>query len=438
MNENQLAFVRSKAKDILESLLEFEERNDHDVNSTNNSTTTAYVYDSWIRGQRTISPSSSTNNDNDGNKNESYPTRRCKYFDKNGFLLLKSFSDENQIHAMKQQMQNLVNEQWHPNSSSNSKNSNTKENSNHNNHNNKEEKPKVTVFRTDEKQIDHQGSDDYFLESANKVHFFAESKAMDEEEPTKLKPEFIHNKMKALNKAGHGLHMIQGEFHNYTKSPKIQNLVSELGWEDPVVPQSMYIFKQAYVGGEVTSHQDSTFLHTTPKQSCLGLWLALDDATLENGCLWVRPYSHREKVRRVFRRNPDHFSEEAIRQRSNKAQGDESKSQMIFTNNDECESIPWEGGIPKGDDNNDNNDDERKSQYEVLLDCGFVPIECKAGDLVVFPGELDHLSLPNHSEHQRHTFQLHLVEGKGAGVLWSESNWLQYPKGVPFLSLNED
>ena len=45
----------------------------------------------------------------------------------------------------------------------------------------------------------------------------------------------------------------------------------------------MYIFKQGKIGGEVTSHQDSTYLFTTPHQTCLGLWLALDDATVENG-----------------------------------------------------------------------------------------------------------------------------------------------------------
>ena len=33
---------------------------------------------------------------------------------------------------------------------------------------------------------------------------------------------------------------------------------------------SMYIFKQANVGSEVTPHQDSTFLHTSPKQTVLG------------------------------------------------------------------------------------------------------------------------------------------------------------------------
>ncbi len=223
----------------------------------------------------------------------------------------------------------------------------------------------------------------------------------------------------------------------------------------------MYIFKQAYVGAEVTSHQDSTFLYTTPKQSCLGLWLALDDATLTNGCLWVRPKSHKEKVRRIFQRNVEYFGEDSIRCRSNVAKGDLTKTQMVFTNEVASTPIPWDGKIPGGssssnnnnsssndnDNNNDNkeddDDDEEEKRkmsslpWDSLFDAGFVPIECKAGDLLVFPGELDHLSLPNYSEHQRHTFQLHLVEGEGAGVKWSEMNWLQYPPGVPFLSLNK-
>jgi len=40
------------------------------------------------------------------------------------------------------------------------------------------QKKGISVFRTDEKQVDFQGSDDYFLSSANKIHFFVESKAI--------------------------------------------------------------------------------------------------------------------------------------------------------------------------------------------------------------------------------------------------------------------
>ena len=53
----------------------------------------------------------------------------------------------------------------------------------------------------------------------------------------------------------------------------------------------MYIFKQPKIGGEVACHQDSTFLYNEPI-NIAGLWLALEDATIENGCLWAIPAGH--------------------------------------------------------------------------------------------------------------------------------------------------
>jgi ectoine hydroxylase-related dioxygenase (phytanoyl-CoA dioxygenase family) len=40
-------------------------------------------------------------------------------------------------------------------------------------------------------------------------------------------------------------------------------------------------------------HQDSTFLYTDPP-SCVGLWLALEDATRANGCLWGLKGIHKQ------------------------------------------------------------------------------------------------------------------------------------------------
>ena len=42
----------------------------------------------------------------------------------------------------------------------------------------------------------------------------------------------------------------------------------------------------------VIPHQDSTFLHTSPMK-LMGYWIALEDATVENGCLWFIPGSHK-------------------------------------------------------------------------------------------------------------------------------------------------
>lgn len=45
------------------------------------------------------------------------------------------------------------------------------------------------------------------------------------------------------------------------------------------------------LGGEVVPHQDSSFLYTQP-ESVVGLWLAIEDADVSNGCLWALPGSH--------------------------------------------------------------------------------------------------------------------------------------------------
>jgi ectoine hydroxylase-related dioxygenase (phytanoyl-CoA dioxygenase family) len=61
----------------------------------------------------------------------------------------------------------------------------------------------------------------------------------------------------------------------------------------------------------VAAHQDATFLHTEPVK-LVGFWIALEDATLENGCLWFAPGSHKSGVHRRFIRNPDPTSEQLL------------------------------------------------------------------------------------------------------------------------------
>lgn len=53
-----------------------------------------------------------------------------------------------------------------------------------------------------------------------------------------------------------------------------------------------FFFQQPGIGGEVVPHQDNSFLYTQPT-TCTGLWLALEDATITNGCLWAIPGSHK-------------------------------------------------------------------------------------------------------------------------------------------------
>ncbi|KAF4735080.1 hypothetical protein FOZ63_030095 [Perkinsus olseni] len=296
-------------------------------------------------------------------------------FKENGFLVRKAFAAKEEVKEMKEQMAKLL-DGWNPEDSVDS------------------------VFSTER---DQHVNNEYFTGSADHIRFFLEPGAVNEN--GKIRSDIP--KAELVNKVGHSLHVDDPVFRKYSTSRKVLEMVRDLGYKDPVLPQSMYIFKQPLIGGAVTSHQDSSFLHTTPWQTCLGMWLALDPATLENGCLWVRPGSHREPLRRVFARSTE-----------------EGSPHFVDLNMDikASPAVAWEGELPA-------------SEEEGLRAKGFVPVEVDAGDLVVFPGTIDHLSLPNTSPQQRHTYQLHLVEGPEAGVTWSKENWLQYPAGKPFPSL---
>jgi ectoine hydroxylase-related dioxygenase (phytanoyl-CoA dioxygenase family) len=85
-----------------------------------------------------------------------------------------------------------------------------------------------------------------------------------------------------------------------TRQP-IVDVVEELLGPDLDCFQSQFIFKNAGVIGQPW-HQDS-FYFAFDKQPQVGVWVALSRATLENGCLWVAPGSHR--AYEIFTHVPD-------------------------------------------------------------------------------------------------------------------------------------
>ncbi len=58
--------------------------------------------------------------------------------------------------------------------------------------------------------------------------------------------------------------------------------------------QSMLFFKAAGKPGQAW-HQDEDYIPTRDR-SLLGAWIALDDATVENGCLWIIPGSQKPGI----------------------------------------------------------------------------------------------------------------------------------------------
>ncbi|XP_051836103.1 phytanoyl-CoA dioxygenase domain-containing protein 1 isoform X3 [Antechinus flavipes] len=189
------------------------------------------------------------------------PTQLRK-FQEDGFLVLEGVFSPKECDIMREQIQKIIAEMEVPSHCR-------------------------TEFSTqEEEQLRVQGNTDYFLTSGDKIRFFFEKGVFDKEGNFLVPPE------NSINKIGHALHAHDPVFRSVTHSLQVQELVKSLGLEIPVVVQSMYIFKQPHFGGEVTPHQDATFLHTKPLGRVLGVWIALEDATLENGCLWFIPGSH--------------------------------------------------------------------------------------------------------------------------------------------------
>jgi len=214
-------------------------------------------------------------------------------------------------------------------------------------------------------------TDRYFLESGDDIRFFFEEGAFAADGSLKQAKEL------SINKVGHALHDLDPVFAPFSRQPRFARLVESLGMTRPALMQSMYIFKQPRIGGEVVCHQDATFLITEPT-SVIGLWIALQDATLENGCMWALPGGHHTGLKKRF-----------VRVSENKAQMQEIDPAPFPT---------FRGEPP------------------------YVPLEARAGTLVVLHGLLPHLSGGNTSDKSRHAYAIHLVDG---ALPWPAENWLQ-------------
>ena len=258
-------------------------------------------------------------------------------YNEQGFLVLERFVDERECDLLRARAEELVQE-FDP-------------------------AEVVSIFSTHEQ---NRLTDEYFLASGDKIRFFFE------ENPFHPDGTLKYEKEKSINKIGHALHDLDPVFARFSRSQRIKELARAVGLEKSYLLQSMYIFKQPNIGGEVTCHQDSTFLYTEPIDIA-GLWFALEDATVENGCLWAIPGGHRRGLKSRWRR---------------------SKEKMEFEIFDD---EPWP-------------EDQ------------LIPLEVSKGTLILLHGLLPHRSLENSSPRSRHAYTLHLI---GTEANYPADNWLQ-------------
>ena len=276
------------------------------------------------------------------------------HFHHNGYLVLDGFKSGAQIATLRQRAAEIV-EAFDPAAG-------------------------ASIFTTRE---DRRTADRYFLDSANTVRCFFEEEAFAADGSLR------QPKALSINKIGHAMHDLDPVFDAFSRGAELAAVATGLGLEQARIWQSMYIFKQPGIGGEVGWHQDATFFDTTPL-SVTTFWFALEDATQNNGCLWVEPGGHRG-ARGVLR---ERFER----------QGDVVTMHKL-------DATPWP--------------DQASA----------VPLEVKAGALVVFHGLLPHYSAPNRSAHSRHAYTLHATDGRAA---YAPTNWIQRSNALPVRGFTDD
>jgi phytanoyl-CoA hydroxylase len=232
----------------------------------------------------------------------------------------------------------------------------------------------MAIFTTKEQD---RHVDDYFMGSADTVRCFFEEEAFGADSQLK------QDKSLSINKIGHAMHDLDPVFNSFSRGPAMAQLAADLGLEQAQIWQSMYIFKQPGIGGEVRWHQDATFFDTTP-MTVTTFWFALEDANVSNGCLWVEPGGHRGPLRERFVKTGD---------------GPQAAASI-----EKLDATPWPDNSTA------------------------VPVEVAAGTLVVFHGLLPHYSAPNRSPVSRHAYTLHATDARS---VYSARNWLQRPGTLP-------
>jgi phytanoyl-CoA hydroxylase len=172
----------------------------------------------------------------------------------------------------------------------------------------------------------------------------------------------------------HQPHHVSPVIDKFVRHPRICGALAQIAgahlpWWDGSVKcmQSMFFVKPPGFQGQAW-HQDEIYIPTRDR-SLVGAWIAVDDATIENGCLWVLPGSHRKGY---------------------------LYPQRTHDKTDEFDGAEESHGFD---------------------DTDMQPVEVKAGTLVFFHGYLLHRSQKNRSQNYRRVLVSHYMNA------WSLLPW---------------
>ncbi len=162
----------------------------------------------------------------------------------------------------------------------------------------------------------------------------------------------------------HFPHKLSPVLEGVARTPAVVDLLTTVIGPNVKLVQTMLFIKSEGRPGQAW-HQDEYFIPTRDR-SLAAAWVALDDATVENGCLWVIPGSHRRGV--LY---PDR----------------------------EHDSTDFDCTV--------------ESYGFAYSEADAVPVEVPAGSVVLFDGYLLHRSLPNTGRHgMRRAFVSHYMSAE--------------------------
>lgn len=144
----------------------------------------------------------------------------------------------------------------------------------------------------------------------------------------------------------HFPHKISAKIKKYVQHPLVTDILTKIIGPNVKCMQSMLFVKGPGKPGQ-SWHQDEYYIPTRDR-SLTGAWIAVDNAEIENGCLWVIPGSHKHMpINRRFPYTGDQYADV-----------------------DSCDLSPY-------------------------TEKNAIPVEVKKGSVVFFNGYLFHSSLRN-------------------------------------------
>ena len=115
-------------------------------------------------------------------------------------------------------------------------------------------------------------------------------------------------------------------FLNYARIPTVLDMVGQLIGPDFALWNSSFFAKPANGGHETPWHQDGEYWPIRPLATCT-VWIAIDDATTENGCLEVIPGSHTtQRLRKHVTKETDTVT---LNQEIDSSEFEQSKAQSV-------------------------------------------------------------------------------------------------------------